>query len=405
PYQYNAEYTDSSTGLQYLRARYYDSSQGRFTTKDTYLGTIPNPLSRNLYTYVENNPLNYIDPSGHLIIPGSKTANHMPIITPISQQQINREVRKIITDPFSPGMTILNPTERKAYYDKRIENIYGNYAYGPSYSNPTGPYRYDPVTNPFGQGKNASKRTEAQTALQKHIAKVQEENYKKYCENGADRAKDNGTTFSLGPKEYAALAFGSIMVAKVGVDDFTSGVISSVADNALYPILFLSGKLSGTEIGSFSEFSNYTFDEAFYIGRIAGDVIGVVVGAAEAMLGITNFITGLDTVVTGTPALVSGVASGEGVIVVAAGAVVAVAGAVEVAAGGATIQKSFANLLSDIDAFSSSKSNNLNWTSHGYKHFPDKNKTWKEIVKSTENGPAKYSKNITDIESFEREAW
>ncbi|MDE5983779.1 MAG: RHS repeat-associated core domain-containing protein [Eubacterium sp.] len=66
PYQYNAEYTDSSTGLQYLRARYYDSSQGRFTAKDTYLGTIPNPLSRNLYTYVENNPLNYIDPSGHV---------------------------------------------------------------------------------------------------------------------------------------------------------------------------------------------------------------------------------------------------------------------------------------------------------------------------------------------------
>ena len=65
PYQYNAEYTDSSTGLQYLRARYYESSQGRFTTKDTYLGTISNPLSRNLYTYVENNPLNYTDPSGH----------------------------------------------------------------------------------------------------------------------------------------------------------------------------------------------------------------------------------------------------------------------------------------------------------------------------------------------------
>ena len=54
--------------MQYLRARYYDSSQGRFTAKDTYLGTIPNPLSRNLYTYVENNPLNYVDPSGHVKI-------------------------------------------------------------------------------------------------------------------------------------------------------------------------------------------------------------------------------------------------------------------------------------------------------------------------------------------------
>ena len=192
PYQYNAEYTDSSTELQYLRARYYDSSQGRFTAKDTLLGSIEKPITRNLYTYSGNNPLNYVDPSGHIIIPGSKTANHMPFISPLSQRKIEREIRKELTNPFSPGMSILDPDERKAYYDKRIENIYGNYAYGPSYSNPTGPYRYNPVTNPFGEGKNSSKRKEAQTALQKHIAKVQEENYKKYCENGADKAGDSG---------------------------------------------------------------------------------------------------------------------------------------------------------------------------------------------------------------------
>ena len=176
PYQYNAEYTDSSTGLQYLRARYYDSSQGRFTAKDTLLGSIEKPITRNLYTYCGNNPLNYVDPSGHLIIPGSKTANHMPIITPISQQQINREVRTIITDPFSPGMTILNPTERKAYYDKRIENIYGNYAYGPSYSNPTGPYRYDPVKNPFGQGKNGTQFTSKTTWSKGKTERIDVEN-------------------------------------------------------------------------------------------------------------------------------------------------------------------------------------------------------------------------------------
>ena len=47
----------------------------------------------------------------------------------------------------------------------------------------------------------------------------------------------------------------------------------------------------------------------------------------------------------------------------------------------------------------------LSWTPHGYKHFPNKNQTWKEVVKSTESGPAKYSFDITDVESFEREAW
>ena len=66
PYQYNAEYTDSSTGNQYLRARYYDAANGRFLTKDTYLGEPNDPLSRNLYAYVRNNPINLVDPSGHL---------------------------------------------------------------------------------------------------------------------------------------------------------------------------------------------------------------------------------------------------------------------------------------------------------------------------------------------------
>ena len=41
-YRYNAEYTDSSTGNQYLRARYYDAASGRFLTKDTYIGYTKN---------------------------------------------------------------------------------------------------------------------------------------------------------------------------------------------------------------------------------------------------------------------------------------------------------------------------------------------------------------------------
>ena len=47
----------------------------------------------------------------------------------------------------------------------------------------------------------------------------------------------------------------------------------------------------------------------------------------------------------------------------------------------------------------------VNWTDHGHKHFPDKNKPWKDTTKSTKNGPAKYSPDIKDIEAFERETW
>jgi len=65
PYRYSGEIFDDESGLIYLRARYYNPSTGRFITKDTYEGSLINPLSQNLYTYVENNPLKYIDPSGH----------------------------------------------------------------------------------------------------------------------------------------------------------------------------------------------------------------------------------------------------------------------------------------------------------------------------------------------------
>ena len=65
---------DASSGLSYARARYFDSSIGRFISQDTYEGELNNPLSLNLYTYVENNPLRYVDPTGH-----RKTGNYAEI--------------------------------------------------------------------------------------------------------------------------------------------------------------------------------------------------------------------------------------------------------------------------------------------------------------------------------------
>ena len=64
-YGYNGEYTHEALGIQYLRARYYSMGTGTFTSKDTYAGRIESILSQNRYTYVENNPVNFADPSGH----------------------------------------------------------------------------------------------------------------------------------------------------------------------------------------------------------------------------------------------------------------------------------------------------------------------------------------------------
>ncbi len=48
--------------------------------------------------------------------------------------------------------------------------------------------------------------------------------------------------------------------------------------------------------------------------------------------------------------------------------------------------------------------NEPNWTNHGYKHVPPKNASWKDIVKSTKSGPAKYKPEI-NIEALERSVY
>nr|WP_280530945.1 RHS repeat-associated core domain-containing protein [Paenibacillus alvei] len=53
-FRYSGEYWDAATNLQYLRARWYDPSVGRFINEDTYEGELGNPLTLNLYTYVQN---------------------------------------------------------------------------------------------------------------------------------------------------------------------------------------------------------------------------------------------------------------------------------------------------------------------------------------------------------------
>jgi RHS repeat-associated protein len=64
PFRHTGERWGSETGFTYLRARYYASSVGRFTSRDALAGVRAVPGSLNRYAYAGNNLINWTDPSG-----------------------------------------------------------------------------------------------------------------------------------------------------------------------------------------------------------------------------------------------------------------------------------------------------------------------------------------------------
>lgn len=62
---YTGDQTDSS-GLVFLRARYYSPAQGRFITQDPFGGSTAMPATLNAYSYGVNNPILHTDPSGQI---------------------------------------------------------------------------------------------------------------------------------------------------------------------------------------------------------------------------------------------------------------------------------------------------------------------------------------------------
>ncbi|UWE05062.1 DNRLRE domain-containing protein [Laceyella sacchari] len=69
PYRYSGYRYDAETGLYYLQARYYQPEHGNFLTKDPHQGDCADPLTKNGYSYANNNPEKYFDPDGNIRIP------------------------------------------------------------------------------------------------------------------------------------------------------------------------------------------------------------------------------------------------------------------------------------------------------------------------------------------------
>lgn len=96
-YLYAGEQFDPDLGLYYNRKRYLNVATGRFWTADTFEGTKNDPRSHQRYIYTQNNPVNFIDPSGNSAV------NILAVFT----------VASIIVNIASAGYHL-----HKAYYAK-----------------------------------------------------------------------------------------------------------------------------------------------------------------------------------------------------------------------------------------------------------------------------------------------
>ena len=75
-YKFTDQEFDAETGLYNYNARLYDPVIGRFISADTIVQNPFDPQLLNRYSYVRNNPLIYVDPSGHRLGDGYSQDDH-----------------------------------------------------------------------------------------------------------------------------------------------------------------------------------------------------------------------------------------------------------------------------------------------------------------------------------------
>jgi len=67
PYRFTGQREESTIGLYFYNARWYDQVLGRFISADSIVPNPGDPQDLNRYSYVRNNPLRYTDPSGRCL--------------------------------------------------------------------------------------------------------------------------------------------------------------------------------------------------------------------------------------------------------------------------------------------------------------------------------------------------
>lgn len=91
--------------MYYLNARYYNPENYSFITQDSYRGEQKEYNTWNLYAYCGENPINYVDPSGHFVI----------AISAIEAYAISALVSAVVTKELYD--TVTGKRKKKVEYD------------------------------------------------------------------------------------------------------------------------------------------------------------------------------------------------------------------------------------------------------------------------------------------------
>ena len=172
---YNGEYYNAATGMVYLRARFYEPAMNRFSQKDIIRGSITAPNSLNRYTYVQNDPVNFIDPSGQSLksawnMVKSSVTNTVKNIVSNPVQAVKSAAKAVVNAVTHPIKTATYAAKsagnavRTIYNEVRTPDSQSKYASpatnrgtGSSYSGSSGGGAYTaPVYSPYDSNGNAT---------------------------------------------------------------------------------------------------------------------------------------------------------------------------------------------------------------------------------------------------------
>ncbi len=111
-YGYNGEEYTPQSGLIYLRARHYNPSTATFISEDTYAGDKTDPVTRNRYSFANNNPVMYQDPSGHAGL-FSKVVGAVKSVATTVTKTVAKAANTVTTKVTTVAKTVANKVTAK----------------------------------------------------------------------------------------------------------------------------------------------------------------------------------------------------------------------------------------------------------------------------------------------------